>query len=84
MFRLVFKWSATKVFKKLSPSIRDQILKKLYFYSQQKNPLQFAERLENSTVGQWRFRIGDYRAIFDVIKDKIVILKIGHRKDIYR
>lgn len=84
MFRIIFKWTAARALDKLNPSIRNQILKKLQFYSQQKNPLQFAERLQNSTVGQWRFRIGDYRAAFDVIRDKIIILKIGHRRDIYR
>ncbi|WP_457554830.1 type II toxin-antitoxin system RelE family toxin [Candidatus Pyrohabitans sp.] len=28
--------------------------------------------------------IGDYRVIFDVDGDNIVILRIGHRKSIYR
>ena len=33
----------------------------------------------------YRFRVGDYRVIFDMEKDKLVILilKIGHRKNIY-
>ena len=34
----------------------------------------------------YRLRVGDYRAIYQVIKKEIVVLviKIGHRKDIYR
>ena len=33
----------------------------------------------------FRFRVGDYRIIFDMDKNKllILILKIGHRKNIY-
>ncbi len=31
----------------------------------------------------FRLRIGDYRVIFDIIKDAIIILKIGHRKNVY-
>ncbi|KKR37618.1 MAG: Addiction module toxin, RelE/StbE family, partial [Parcubacteria group bacterium GW2011_GWC2_40_31] len=31
----------------------------------------------------WRYRVGDYRILFDINGDKIIILKIGHRKNIY-
>jgi len=46
--------------------------------------LDFAEKLNDYEFGEWRFRIGDYRAIFDVDGDKIIILKVGHRKNIYK
>lgn len=31
----------------------------------------------------YRLRVGDYRVIFDIEKDSIFILKVGHRKNIY-
>ena len=33
----------------------------------------------------YRFRVGDYRVIFDIKQEKlhILVLKIGHRKNIY-
>ena len=31
----------------------------------------------------FRLRVGDYRIIFDIEGDKINILKVGHRKNIY-
>jgi mRNA interferase RelE/StbE len=36
--------------------------------------------------GLWRIRIGSYRLIYKIEDDKLVILvlKIGHRKDVYR
>ena len=61
-----------------------RIDEKLRFYILQKNPLQFVEPLKDSRFGNWRFRIGDYRILFDVEEDKIIILKVGHRKDVYR
>lgn len=79
-----FKGIANKEFKKLSFSVRVRILEKLQFYSIQQNPLEFAESLKSSEYGNWRFRIGDYRVIFDLEDDKIIILKIGHRKNIYK
>ena len=29
-------------------------------------------------------RIGDYRVIFDIEDKEIVVLRVGHRRDIYR
>jgi mRNA interferase RelE/StbE len=36
------------------------------------------------SLGTYRFRIGDYRIIFDIEDEEIVILRVGHRKEIYR
>ena len=40
------------------------------------------KRLQNSDIG-YRLRTGDYRILFDVEGDMIVIQKIGNRKDVY-
>jgi mRNA interferase RelE/StbE len=48
------------------------------------NPLGYAERLTNPKLGTFRFRIGNYRVIFDLEGKDIVVLRVGHRKDIYR
>ncbi|MDO9579382.1 MAG: type II toxin-antitoxin system RelE/ParE family toxin [Bacteroidales bacterium] len=48
------------------------------------NPLQYAERLTNSELGGYRFRSGDYRVIFDIEGNDIVVLRAGHRKEIYK
>lgn len=82
--RIIFKESAARDLDKLDFSAKLRILKKLEFYSSQKKPLKFAESLTDSRYGNWRFRIGDYRTLFDVENQKIIILKVGHRKDIYR
>ncbi|WP_407371962.1 type II toxin-antitoxin system RelE family toxin [Carnobacterium sp.] len=36
--------------------------------------------------GEWRYRIGDYRLIVDINDETVTILmlEIGHRKDIYK
>ena len=40
------------------------------------------KRLQNADAG-FRLRMGDYRVLFDVLGDRIVIQKIGNRKDVY-
>lgn len=84
MFVFELKNKAAKDVDKLPATERKRILKKLKFYANQENPLVFAEKLTDYRFGEYRFRIGDYRVIFDVADRKVTILKIGHRKDIYK
>ena len=81
---IVFTKSAERELKKLNKNARIKILQKLRFYLQQTNPLDFADTITNKNIGQFRFRIGDYRVIFDIERNTIFILSVGHRKDIYR
>ena len=39
-------------------------------------------RLQNADAA-FRLRMGDYRILFDVIGDRIVIQKVGNRKNVY-
>jgi len=79
-----FKPSALRDLKKLPKEKQKFIIKKLDFYTSQLNPLKFARKMVDRSFGEWRFRIGDYRVIFDVVDNKIIILRLGHRKDIYK
>jgi mRNA-degrading endonuclease RelE of RelBE toxin-antitoxin system len=44
-----------------------------------------SKRMQRShpKLGSYRFRIGDYRVIFDLEKEDMVILRIGNRLEIY-
>ena len=48
------------------------------------DPIKNSVPLINSEYGDRRFRIGDYRVIFDVDGHSIRILHVGHRREIYR
>jgi len=79
-----FKPSALKDIKALPKEIQKRIIQKLDFYISSPHPLIFAEKLADTRFGQWRFRTGDYRVIFDVKGSEIIILKIGHRREVYK
>lgn len=79
-----FKPQALNNLKQLSKSVQKRILNKLDFYIQASEPLKFAKKLTDSKLGEYRFRIGDYRVIFDLENNKIIILIIGHRGSIYK
>ena len=49
------------------------------------DPRQHGKGLTANRGGQWRYRIGDYRLVAE-ISDKtitILILTVGHRRDVY-
>lgn len=76
--------SAEKQFAKLDPQIQSMLVRKLAFFVSTPNPLSFAKRLKHFDLGQYRFRIGDYRVAFDMKDDTIVVLAVGNRRDIYK
>ena len=81
MYQIEITETAKRFLKKLNKKDADIILNKIY--SIRDNPFRFLKRLQGEKL--WRLRIGDYRAIVDVIvsANKIVVLRIGHRSRIY-
>jgi len=67
---------------KLSAEIRQRIRKaiegKLAF-----SPQQFGEPLRRTLKGYWKLRVGDYRVIYKISGMTVVILRIGHRREVY-
>lgn len=81
---VVFAESAGREWKRLPKSIQRRLENKLLFYSSQPDALKFAKPMIDSDYGHYRFRIGDYRLLFDVHNETIIILKVGHRREVYR
>jgi len=81
-YRLVYTHRAVRDIKKLPEDIRKRIGKTLLRY--QADPLNFAENLTEPALGTYRFRVGDYRIIFDLEGEDIVILRVGHRRELYK
>jgi len=79
-----FKGKSVEEFSNLSREVQLQIKNKLEFFMSAPNPLRFAEHLTDFDLGEYRFRIGDFRVSFDVENNIAKILKVGHRKDIYK
>lgn len=79
-----FTKSAEKAFLKLPRDVQGRIIEKLESYLKNPNPLIFAKRLTGTAEPSYRFHIGDWRVIFDWEGNKILITKVGHRREIYR
>jgi len=81
-YEIIFTDTSLKQFKKLEKNVQERIIKALERI--RIRPEVHVKKL----VGDlgYRLRVGEYRVIIDIYKDKLVILiiKIGHRKNIYK
>ena len=84
VYKLLYKKTAVKDIQKLTPQVRKRLKAKLEWFIAQSDPLSFAEPLTKPADAQYRYRVGVFRVLFDVEATNIVILRIQHRREIYR
>ena len=70
---------------KADPNLRKRIIKGLEAIQALEDPRTVGKALTGELRGFWRYRIGDYRVICELIDDALIILavEVGHRRDIY-
>lgn len=73
--------SAKKDLKKMDKSEALKILKQLQGLEKYPN-LSNIKKLKNH-YPPLRYRIGDYRVLFDVVDDMLIVVNVKHRKDAY-
>ena len=82
MYKVAFTQRALKDWENVDKDMQVRIVKKLKEYA--KDPLRYAVKLTNPNIGTYRFRIGNYRIIFDIEDNNIVILRVRLRKSVYK
>ena len=84
-FHLFLSPRAEKDLKKLERPIRTRINRALLLLLDDSYP-HGTKNLQDERLAEFRIRVGDYRILYDVYEsDRVVyILRVGHRKDIYR
>lgn len=84
-WQIAFKITAKKDISKLNPIHQKRIGQKIDFFMHQPNPVSFAIKLTpGKMTEQYRWRIGDYRILFDVKGKKITVLAVAHRRGVYK
>ena len=73
---------------KLDPPQRKRILKFLHErFAPLDNPHSIGQALHGSRLGEfWKYRVGDYRLICKIEDNRllILVLRVGHRREVYR
>lgn len=85
-YKIIFSNKALKQLKKLDKSVASLILGWLEKNIEGcENPRVHGKGLVDNKSGQWRYRIGNYRVICEIQDSNVIVLvlEIGHRKEIY-
>lgn len=83
-YRILFVKEAKKDIDRLDTIVRRRLAKKLAQIASSNDILTLAKQLTDHDVGKYRLRIGDYRAIFDLEGKTVYILRVRHRKEVYK
>ena len=86
-WKIEYSPDAIRQLNKLDQPIRRKLFRYLEEHIQGcKNPRHFGAALVANLSGLWRYRVGDYRIICEIQEEKVIVLvlTIGHRREIYR
>ena len=82
-----FDDAAAKELRKLDKQTQQEILR--YFRKRiatNEDPRRFGKPLSRDLAGLWRYRVRNYRMICNIEDGKLLalVLRVGHRKDVYK
>jgi len=81
-YNITFKKSVSKDLKKLSHADASRIMNKLASELSEKADT-FPE-LQGNFAGLRKYRVGNHRIIYSIIHNTVLIVRIPHRKDVYK
>jgi mRNA interferase RelE/StbE len=82
MYKILLTKRALKDIDKIEINSQNKLINKIKILVE--NPYTHSKKLSSPVIGMYRLKVGDFRVIFDIDEDNIVVLRVGHRKDIYR
>ena len=83
MLKVEWTKDAFEDLRNLDKPIAKRILNKITWFTQHFDNIT-PEPLSGELVGTYKLRIGDWRVIYTIELDIIVIQAVGHRKEIYK
>jgi mRNA interferase RelE/StbE len=82
VYNILYKQSVGRDLKKLPKAEAGRILDQIDRELPKKADAQPA--LKGQFAGLRKYRVGDYRVIYSLLGDDVLILRIAHRRDVYK
>ena len=80
-YRVELKPKAEKDLKAMQPSDRERVVERLRWLEADLHG--DVKKLSNH-VPEYRMRAGDWRALFEIAGDRVIVYRILHRREAYR
>jgi mRNA interferase RelE/StbE len=82
VFRINYKRSVFNDLKKIDGPVAERILREIES-GLAKNP-ETGEALTGQFKGLYKYRVGNWRVIYSILSDSVLILRIRHRRVVYQ
>jgi mRNA interferase RelE/StbE len=80
-YHVDLKPKAEKDLKAMSPSDRERVVERLRWLE---DDLRGDVKKLSNHIAEYRMRAGDWRALFEVAGDRVIVYRILHRREAYR
>ena len=86
MYRIRMLGAAAHELAQLDKAVGRRIVERMTWLAANLDNLKTLEALTGDLTGLYKFRVGDYRIIYEIVRDEqvLVIHAIGHRREVYR
>lgn len=81
-YRITFKRSVSRDLRRLGKTEAERVLTALAL--QLPEAADACPELKGKFAGLRTFRVGDYRVVFAIIGESVLVTRVGHRRDVYR
>ena len=84
--RVLYSDLSLKQLKKMGKSEAKRIINYMTEIERLDNPRVRGKALVENLKGFWRYRVGDWRVICDIVDEEIIIhvIEVGHRREVYK
>ena len=82
VYRILYHEDARRELERLSREAQRRIMKAVE-ERLSRSPEMYGKPLRFSLKGLWSLRTGDYRVIYQVEDEEVIIVRIGHRREVY-
>lgn len=83
-YRVALTPAAARQLRKFDPQVRRRIQAAIELLAAEPRPPSSTQLVGGG--GEWRVRTGDYRVVYEIEDDRLLVLviSVGHRRDIYK
>ena len=85
-YQIILTPAAQTDLRNIAPATRTRLLDKLEWIGENAEFIQHQALQGDEWKGCYKYRVGDYRIIYkmDLATTKLFVLKVGHRREVYR